>query len=68
MPSHTSIDINFLLAIIDSWDGNHPTFGPDFFNVKVDGVSIFSETFDQWNRPKTYTSVHNILTSRTNLG
>ncbi|EAM50141.1 PEP-CTERM sorting domain-containing protein [Crocosphaera watsonii] len=68
LPSHTSIDINFLLAIIDSWDGNHPTFGPDFFNVKVDGVSIFSETFDQWNRPKTYTSVHNILTSRTNLG
>ncbi len=45
LPTHTSIDLNFLLAIIDTWDGNLEGFGPDLFNVTVDGVSIFSETF-----------------------
>jgi len=42
--THTSIDLNFLLAILNSWDGNGNPY-PDFFNVKVDGVSIFMETF-----------------------
>ena len=45
LPAHSSIDLNFLLAIIDSWDGNDATFGPDFFNVAIDGATIFSETF-----------------------
>ena len=46
LPAHTSVDVNFLLAIIDSWDGTGPnTFQPDYFNVAVDGVSVFSETF-----------------------
>jgi hypothetical protein len=30
IPAHDSIDVNFLLAIIDSWDGPSPGFGPDF--------------------------------------
>jgi len=49
LPPHTSIDINFLLAIIDSWDGTATSCseenGPDIFNVKVDGNVIFSHTF-----------------------
>jgi len=46
LPEHTTVDISFLLAIIDSWDGNgENTFGPDFFNVRVDGVTVFSHTF-----------------------
>lgn len=47
LPTHTSIDINFLLAIINSWDGEstNPT-SPDFFNVTVDGVSVFRNSFD----------------------
>lgn len=53
LPPHTSIDINFLLAIIDSWDGSEPGEGegactdchPDILTVTVDGNTIFSEAF-----------------------
>jgi hypothetical protein len=44
LPEHTSLDVSFLLAIIDSWDGSGEV-GPDFFNVEVDGKLIFSQTF-----------------------
>lgn len=52
LPTHTSIDLNFLLAIIDSWDGNSGNVinAPDTFNVKIDGDSVFSETFDNWGK------------------
>jgi len=45
---HVSIDIKFLLAVIDSWDGDSAAYSnaPDYFNVTVDGTPIFSETFD----------------------
>ena len=54
LPPHTKLDLNFLLAIIDSWEGNSGGgFGgggaPDLFNVRVDGVVVFSETFDTAN-------------------
>ena len=50
---HNSIDINFLLAIIDSWDGSLPGspppggdfYHPDIFNVRVDGIVVFDESF-----------------------
>ena len=42
LPRHESIDIHFLLALIDSWDGDA---GPDRFNVTLDGAVLFSETF-----------------------
>jgi hypothetical protein len=45
LPTHTSINIEFLFAIIDSWDGSYESDGPDYFNVKVNGTLIFSETF-----------------------
>ena len=47
LPEHSSLDLEFLLAIIDSWDGSPPggCCNPDEFNVLVDGVSIFKETF-----------------------
>jgi Ca2+-binding RTX toxin-like protein len=41
LPEHDSIDLRFLLAIIDSWDGGYG----DYFNVLVDGVQVFRETF-----------------------
>jgi hypothetical protein len=49
LPTHTSIDLKFLLAIIDTWDGSDPASGafqPDYFNVRVDGTTIFSESID----------------------
>jgi hypothetical protein len=49
LPRHSSVDINFLLAIIDWWDGSGPEgcpiCHPDIFNVRVDGVLVFSESF-----------------------
>lgn len=47
LPTHTSIDINFLLAIIDTWDGLSAAAGtPDFFNVRIDGTLLFRGSFD----------------------
>lgn len=50
LPSHDQVDISFLLATIDSWDGStFPPTGsaaPDFFNVLVDGETVLSETFE----------------------
>ena len=45
LATHTSIDLNFLLAVIDSWDGSFVGPGPDILNVRVDGTTIFSESF-----------------------
>ena len=53
LPTHTSIDVNFLLAIINSWDGlsaANPTQAPDFFNVRVDGTLIFHGSFDNFRQ------------------
>jgi hypothetical protein len=49
LPTHDSLDVNFLFAVINTWDGNSQaggTVSPDYFNVAVDGVVIFRETFD----------------------
>ncbi len=45
---HTSVSLDFLLAILDSWDGGAGQFAPDRFNVAVDGTTIFSHSFDQF--------------------
>ena len=47
LPTHSSIDLNFLLAIINSFNGLNATsaFANDFFNVRVDGSLLFRENF-----------------------
>ena len=49
LPSHTSIDIDFLLATIDSWDGESDYCGKDYFEVGIDNSVIFYATFDNFN-------------------
>jgi hypothetical protein len=46
LPPHDSIDIGFLLAAIDSWDSDDVggDVSPDYFNVSVDGVLVFTST------------------------
>ncbi|MEN8785645.1 MAG: Ig-like domain-containing protein [Akkermansiaceae bacterium] len=39
LPPHQTLGLDFLLAIIDSWDGD------ERFTVTVDGVEVFGETF-----------------------
>lgn len=43
--SYNLFTVTFDLFILDSWDGNEPTQGPDRFSVKANGATIFSETF-----------------------
>ena len=50
LPAHTSIDLGFLLAIIDTWDGSGTGAAPDIFNVTVDGTPVFAETFTNVNQ------------------
>jgi hypothetical protein len=45
LPPHDTINIGFLLAILDSWDSTNGSVSPDLFNVSVDGNTIFTETF-----------------------
>ena len=42
LPEHTSLDLEFVLAIIDAWQG---TADDDRFVVEVDGVTVFNESF-----------------------
>ena len=51
---HTSVLINFDLAIIDSWDGIGGSPGPDTFTVKLDGNTVFSEVFETESGSQTY--------------
>ena len=69
LPPHTSIDINFLLAIIDSWDGGGPEgcCQPDILTVTVDGNTILSESFGFLN-PSFVPSPGVLLTEYTPLG
>ena len=39
LPPHQSLGLDFLLAVIDSWDGN------ERFTITVDGVEVFGHTF-----------------------
>lgn len=54
LPPHDHIDLHFLLAIIDTWDGDSGGCDPDYFNVTVDGQLVFSESFT--NFPDTHTA------------
>ncbi|MDV3002913.1 MAG: hypothetical protein N5P05_004568 (plasmid) [Chroococcopsis gigantea SAG 12.99] len=63
LPTHNSINLSFLLAIIDSWDGNFYTpflpAAPDLFNVSVDGKVIFSQTFTNTLDPNVSNASYN---------
>ncbi len=44
LPAHTSVNVGFLLAAIDSLDGQGSYPSGDYFHVKLDGVTIFRES------------------------
>jgi len=62
LPVHNLVDIKFLLAIIDSWDGQPPggCCNPDVFNVFVDGC-LFVFVGDQF-----YSHKHSLMTDIAN--
>jgi len=73
LPSHTSITLGFLLAIIDSWDGASSLIGGqlavgDFLNVEVDGALVFREAFDTFDPADGYAAPPGGLLANTQLG
>jgi len=55
IPEHSYLKIEFDLAVIDSWDGDTNVYRwtyPDYFNVKVDGTSVFNKSFNNFDRSK----------------
>jgi len=64
---HTSVDINFKLAIIDSWDGTGSGDGPDTFTVKVDGNTVFSQVFQSASGSQTYENPSTAITQAFKL-
>jgi hypothetical protein len=68
LPIHTSLNVGFLLAVIDSWDGSSGIMYPDILNVVLDGTSIYSRTFDNFNMGDQTASTANLVSFGTNLG
>lgn len=40
LPAHTSIDIDFVAAFLDSWDSTNGSPAPDYLNVYIDNVLV----------------------------
>jgi hypothetical protein len=71
LPTHTTLSIGFLFAAIDSLDGTGTFPEGDFLNVKVDGVSIFRESFANATLTQDQTYVAppgGVLARRVDLG
>ena len=48
LPAHASLGISFDLYIINSWDGNDPTWGPDIWQAEVVGDRLLKRTTFAW--------------------
>lgn len=70
LPAHSSVSFDFLLAVIDSWDGVGSSHGPDGLSVEVDGTIVFSEIFENsGSGSQTYIpAVGATLARRASLG
>jgi len=78
LPQHSGIDLNFLLAIIGSWDGSTSPDGPegcpegcspDLLEIRIDGQIIFSESFGAWGDPSFHpVPAAVLLVDSANLG
>lgn len=76
LPAHTSVSLGFLLAVIDSWDGTSTEsfegfpYGPDYFNVHVNNVPIFSQPLTNYEADQVPPLPENVtlLDWPTNLG
>ena len=71
LPPHTTLSIDFLFAAIDSLDGTGTFPEGDFLNVKLDGVSIFRESFANATPSQDQTYVAppgGLLARRVDLG
>ena len=69
LSGHTSINLNFLLAIVSSWDGTSTSIAPDYFDVRVDGNLIFHHIFNHTeSSDQSYPEGSNQLIPRNSVG
>ncbi len=66
LPAHSAVDVEFLLAFIDSWDSSDGRAGPDWFNVSIDGVEVFQATANNAAGSELYGG--SMIGSQTNYG
>jgi len=52
LPRHTWVTISFDLYVVQSWDGNHATVGPDVWSVGVDGAQTLLRTTFSNSEPR----------------
>ena len=48
LPEHTIVKLDFLLAVVDSWDGSRDA-NPDRFHVSIDGQPTFAYCLQNYN-------------------
>lgn len=46
--------LTFDLFAFDSWDGDGPNYGPDVFEVRVNGQVLFHETLSNGEKPQSF--------------
>jgi hypothetical protein len=63
LPAGGTLSVGFLFAAIDSWDGNDATFGPDQFEVLLDGNVIWSTRINQFGGTPTSSGGGTLLAS-----
>lgn len=49
LAAHSMVTLDFDAFIIDSWDGNSSTVGPDVFHVDQDGSGLLHTTFSNFS-------------------
>ncbi|MEA3342432.1 MAG: LamG-like jellyroll fold domain-containing protein, partial [Chloroflexota bacterium] len=54
LPSHDTVEVEFDLFIIDSWDGNNSNTGPDYWELQADGERQFRTAFTNNAPPYNY--------------
>lgn len=55
LPRHTAVTLSFDLFVLQSWDGNHATVGPDLWSVGVaGGPSLLRTTFSNSEPTQTF--------------
>ena len=54
LPTHTSVSILVDVAFLDTWDGSDPYYGPDYFNIEVDGQTLFREQISNGVHSQTF--------------
>ncbi len=46
LPAHDTVEVEFDLFVIDTWDGNATSAGPDYWELWADGARQFRTTFN----------------------